>query len=229
MVDISSPDFLDQYCERVAPGLWDEPFNLLSNLAFIIAGVFVWRILKQQHQQFSGLHWDIALLIVLLFAIGIGSGLWHLLATRWSLLADTIPILLFINIFLLSCLFRVFALTAVTTLIIFSIYHIFNYSIQSTLPGNFLNGSIFYLPTWLFLLGITATAWKRKVIAYRYFIGGCAIFTLSLVFRTIDLWICATIPAGTHFIWHLLNATTLYLLMYGLIYNAGSDKNKVLS
>ena len=28
---------LDHYCERVAVGLWDEPFNATSNLAFLVA------------------------------------------------------------------------------------------------------------------------------------------------------------------------------------------------
>jgi hypothetical protein len=29
------PDTLDLYCERTAPGLWNEPLNALTNLAFI--------------------------------------------------------------------------------------------------------------------------------------------------------------------------------------------------
>ncbi len=81
--------FLDHYCERVAPGLWNEPFNLLSNLAFIVAALFVWHVLTQQRDHITGPTWDLGLLTSLLFAIGIGSGLWHLLANRWSLLADS--------------------------------------------------------------------------------------------------------------------------------------------
>jgi len=39
------------------------------------------------------------------------------------------------------------------------------------------------------------------------------IFTVSLAVRTIDLAICDTFPLGTHFLWHLLNATVLYVLL----------------
>ena len=222
----NQPDFLDHYCERIAPGLWNEPFNLLSNLAFIVAGILVWRLLKQQHEQITGPAWDMGILTLLLFTIGIGSGLWHLFANHWSLLADTIPILLFINIYLLSCLFRVFSLSLWRIIAIFLVYHVINYSIQSALAADFLNRSIFYLPTWIFLLGIGLTAWKLKLTAHRYYIYALVVFTLSLVFRTVDQSVCETIPTGTHFIWHLLNAVTLYLLMCGLIYNTAKHASR---
>jgi hypothetical protein len=229
MPDTSYSAFLDHYCERVAPGLWNEPFNLLSNLAFIVAAIFVWHALTQQRDHITGPIWDLGLLTGLLFAIGIGSGLWHLLANRWSLLADTIPILLFINLYLLSCLFRLFSLCTIAILSIFIFYHVVNFAIQSALPADFLNGSIFYLPTWIFLTGITIAAWKQETVAYRYYIFACMVFTISLVFRTVDQSVCTTLPVGTHFIWHLLNATTLYLLMRGLIYNAAVTQSKPLS
>ena len=218
-------DYLDHYCERIAPGFWGEPFNLLSNLAFIIAGVFVWRYFLRQRSNIACQTWDVGLLIALLFAIGIGSGLWHLFANSWSLKTDTIPILLFINIYLLSCLFRLFSLSIYAGLLIFFVYHVVNISIQSALPADFLNGSIFYMPTWLFLLGITLFVWKLRSPGRRYYIYALIIFSISLTFRTLDQAACDIIPIGTHFLWHLLNAATLYLLMLGLINNTVADRH----
>ena len=43
-------DYLDHYCERMAPGLWGEPFNLLSNFAFLIAAAVVWRIRSRRRR-----------------------------------------------------------------------------------------------------------------------------------------------------------------------------------
>ena len=98
------PDYLDHYCERLAPGLWAEPFNTLTNLAFLVAAVLaIRRYRKSVH--WSGREWDLWILIMLLFAIGIGSGLWHIFAAPWALHVDHYPVLLFINIYLLSCLF----------------------------------------------------------------------------------------------------------------------------
>ncbi len=33
---------LDFYCERVAPGLWGEPLNAISNGAFWLAALWLW-------------------------------------------------------------------------------------------------------------------------------------------------------------------------------------------
>jgi len=58
-------------------------------------------------------------------------------------------------------------------------------------------------------------------------LAAAAGFCLALVFRTIDLWVCPCWPLGTHFLWHLLNGSVVYLAMRGLIVNssgaAGSD------
>jgi hypothetical protein len=43
------------------------------------------------------------------------------------------------------------------------------------------------------------------------------IFTLSLALRTVDDAACDRFPLGTHFVWHLLNATGLYLCVLGLL------------
>ena len=39
-----------------------------------------------------------------------------------------------------------------------------------------------------------------------------ATFILSFAFRTADASVCPTLPYGTHFLWHIFNAVTVYLL-----------------
>ena len=39
------------------------------------------------------------------------------------------------------------------------------------------------------------------------------VFTVSLACRMADTPVCDSFPLGTHFIWHMLNATVLYLLL----------------
>lgn len=68
-------DYVDGYCERVAPGLWGEPLNSLSNLAFLVAAVLVWRLAAGDRAGRL-----LAGLIGLVFA---ASTAFHLLATRW--------------------------------------------------------------------------------------------------------------------------------------------------
>jgi hypothetical protein len=38
---------------------------------------------------------------------------------------------------------------------------------------------------------------------------GAGILALSLTFRSVDETLCDTIPFGTHFMWHILNAVML--------------------
>ena len=34
---------IDMYCERTDPGLWSEPLNAVTNLAFLVAAALLWR------------------------------------------------------------------------------------------------------------------------------------------------------------------------------------------
>ncbi len=81
---------IDAYCERMGPGLWAEPANAFTNLAFVAAAAWLW-------PRTSGIERGLA---VLLLAIGIGSGLFHTVATAWAGLADVVPIAGFVLLYL---------------------------------------------------------------------------------------------------------------------------------
>lgn len=82
---------IDIYCERIQPGLWDEPINAISNLSFFIAAWSSWRLVNSLNLQ----RYNVKPLIYLIIAIGIGSSLFHTYATGWALLIDVIPITMF--------------------------------------------------------------------------------------------------------------------------------------
>ena len=83
---------IDGYCERTDAAFWAEPINALSNLAFVIAAIWMWR-------ASSGLA-AARLLSAILFAIGVGSFLFHTFATVWAAIADVVPIVLFVLVYL---------------------------------------------------------------------------------------------------------------------------------
>ena len=79
------------YCERIDGSFWAEPLNAVTNAAFLVAalaGFWLWR--RQGGRDAVTL-----VLIELVFAIGIGSFLFHTVPNRWTLLADVVPIQLF--------------------------------------------------------------------------------------------------------------------------------------
>ena len=102
-------DLIDLYCERVGPGLWNEPLNAVTNLAFIAAGLLLVIALRRAD---PALRRDPAIvaLVALLFVIGLGSGLFHTFATFWAMLADVVPIAVFILLYMYLALRRLIAL-----------------------------------------------------------------------------------------------------------------------
>jgi len=82
---------IDLYCERVGPGLWAEPVNATTNLAFFLTAWATWALARRL-QTLSASTW---LLIALVVAIGIGSSLFHTFATTWARVLDALPILFF--------------------------------------------------------------------------------------------------------------------------------------
>jgi hypothetical protein len=68
-------DPIDAYCERLGPGLWAEPLNAVTNLAFIVAAVICLHGVSGIPRPPLGLA-----LVIILAAIGVGSGLFHTFA-----------------------------------------------------------------------------------------------------------------------------------------------------
>ena len=97
---------IDAYCERIEPGLLGEPLNALSNLSFFAAALWAARAARSARAD-----WPIWLLIFIVGLIGLGSVAFHVFAVRWSLLADVIPISLFIYGYLAFALRRLLAMS----------------------------------------------------------------------------------------------------------------------
>lgn len=208
---------IDIYCERTGAGLWAEPVNALTNIAFLIAAIAAWSLYRRVLSGGVGRHPDLVLLLGLMAAIGVGSGMWHTYATPWARLADQLPILIFISIYLLSALYRVLGLGLWATGALFVFYHVVNQAVMATFDPALLNGSIFYLPTWAAFLLIAVFLWVFRHPMRLWFALGWLLFSASLAFRSVDALVCPSWSLGTHFIWHLLNALLLYLLFAALI------------
>jgi hypothetical protein len=212
------------YCERgLDPAFWAEPFNAISNVAFLVAAAIALGVFLQQPQGRRG---SIELgLIGLVAVIGIGSFLFHTFATRWAMLADVIPITLFMIVFLGYALHRFVGLGWIGSLAGLALFIGALFLAESWKCGGrpCLNGSLGYLPA-LAVMGLIGgwLGWRRHPAA-GLLLAGAALFAVSLTFRTLDRSICPmTVVAGarslgTHFVWHLCNAALLLLLLLAAI------------
>jgi hypothetical protein len=206
------------YCERLSDAFWGEPWNAVTNAAFLVAAwaaLLLWR-------RAGGRDWPVLVLILLVFAIGIGSFLFHAMPRPWTLAADVVPIQLFAFSYFGLALARFLGFgpvaTGLGTLAFFGFALSLSGLLAPALPQG-LRGSAGYGAFLLGLAGVAGVLWRRPGFAATARLIGLAglIFALSLTFRTLDVPLCGIIPLGTHWLWHLLNATVLYLLLRAAI------------
>jgi Ceramidase len=200
---------IDVYCERTDFAFWSEPLNALTNLAFLVAAALLWRA---QSATGSPVAARDRALPVLIAAIAVASFLFHTLATVWAALADKLTILAFAAYFLFLFLLRAARFGTVPALAWASVFAALSYAFPKLMPAGAVAGSAGYLPYLTALLLIAAYLWRRQRAAARAVLGATLLFVLALALRTADRTICASIPVGTHFLWHLLNAVVLYVL-----------------
>lgn len=216
---------IDLYCERTAVGFWNEPVNALSNAGFVIAALHAWYLRSGRGQGDRAE----AVVIVLAGLIGVGSFLFHTLANRWSELADVIPIWSFVAAYVLLTVHRLTGERLLKTLrigvisvgVALLVSRFTGHAVVSsadTPTAMPLNGSLQYAPALLALLVFTALAWLRQHAMRQALTVASLLFCAALSFRTVDLIYCpADGGLGTHFLWHLLNALMVWVLLRTLI------------
>lgn len=194
--------------------MWAEPANLVSNVGFLVAGIWALARCRRLGIGFRG--WDLWGAALLIVVIGIGSASWHSFHTSWAKVLDVVPILLFIHLYLYSFLRRQVRLTIAVSVIVVALFFAVSKLFAATTSPHLLHGSIFYLPALLALATLALWSFAASVATWRLTALATLVFTASLFFRTIDGEVCTWLPTGTHFIWHLLNALALSILFHVL-------------
>jgi hypothetical protein len=220
------------YCERgIDPGLWAEPLNVISNAGYFLAALIFWQlVLWRPREERSADHY---LLVALGFLIGFGSLAFHLYADKGTEIADVVPIALFMLVYLGFALNRfLFVPPGWTVLLVIGFAALAGVATQVQcweggigLAGTdvagakpCLNGSVGYLPALGALIIVGLALIERHHRAAPYIVWAAAIFAVSIIFRSVDMAFCDQVvidgrEVGTHFIWHLLNAVVLFLLL----------------
>lgn len=191
---------VDGYCERVDASYWAEPVNAITNAVFMLVAVLMW-------QRSFGMG---RVLSAVLFAIGVGSYLFHTHAQPWAALLDVLPILIFVVLYVFVANrdfwgLRGWALWGLTAL--FFPYAAVMVPVFGLVPG--LGGSAGYAPVPLLIFIYAVLLRHRLPEVARGLAIGAGLLVLSLTARTIDEPLCTLWPMGTHFLWHMLNAVML--------------------
>ncbi|MCC7080475.1 MAG: ceramidase domain-containing protein [Burkholderiales bacterium] len=204
-------DYIDVYCERVGPGLWAEPANALTNAAFFIVAWALWRTARRAGPLGPALR----VLLSLVVAIGIGSSLFHTFATARARVLDELPIVLFQLLFVWLYARRVMGLAPFAAGAILAAFLVV--ALYGRQFPHLLNGSLVYAPALGLLgaLGVYHFAMHKTARAHLALAAG--VFALAVAVRTLDASVCDRFTLGTHFLWHLLVATVIYLSVSALL------------
>jgi len=210
--------YVDSYCERVAPGLFGEPLNATSNLAFLLGAVLLWLSTRAAAAGAPGRPraatlYALPILITLIF---LGSTAFHTTATRWGGALDTGFIVVFLLYYVVFFAHWFLGVRWSRAWLAAPAFAAFTALVTATVGQLIGSGPGMYLSALLGLFVFAAMLrwWPRPEVRsyWVFFAVAGAVFALSLTLRGLDRDVCDAMPAGTHFLWHVLNACTLYLV-----------------
>ena len=195
---------IDLYCERTDFTFWSEPLNALTNFLYLAGAIYMFARVRRDRLPLA------VALSVLLGLIAIGSFLFHTTATAWASAADTTPIGIFILVYLFAVnrdfleflWWQAGLMTAG-----FVPYAAVAVPLLDRIP--FFAISNFYWTVPILLLAYAPFVARKNRATALGMVAGALLLAVSISVRSVDLMVCDWFPAGTHFIWHTLNAVML--------------------
>ena len=159
------------------------------------------------------------MLILLVFAIGVGSWLFHTHATRWAMLSDVIPIAFFIILYTwfssrVFCGLSWIGSGIITAMVI--IVSILMPFVTKEVPAAYIAAIAAMLGIGSYLRLIKNQEVGKQILL------AALVFVVSLTFRQLDQEVCEEMPIGTHFFWHILNSLVLFILVRASIFYCSS-------
>ena len=176
-----------RWCERVSGGLFREPLNTLSNLGFMIVGLYMFWVICNDKQNstnpFIGITPISVLYASVVIYLGPGSMLMHGTNTEWGGWADNLSMIMFI---ILPWLYNIYSMSSWTSKKLLSIYIsiVIIYSIWRWFTdwGLGINFNLF---------GVSIGLWAISETLYRFwspsfrFLSGFVGFIVLLLFGTL--------------------------------------------
>ncbi len=220
---LSTLSAVGHYCGRFGPGLFGEPQNAFTNLAFLVGALYGWRTWRANGSRGR---WP-PVLIALAAGIGFGSFVFHSVPTPATLIADFVPIQVFGLAFLACIALEYLHFRRATTLLLLLAFLLAWHAWIAVTPPEALGGGITYIPSLLALAIATFFVRRTGAPLWRHMATATGAYAAALLVRAPDLAICARFPWGLHWAWHLLSALTVSLLVHGVAALPPSSKESV--
>lgn len=214
-----------QMCEALHSGesWFSEPLNVLSSALFLVTAFALhYYFRKSQNRHPSAPRYfdlDIRLLIGVIYAIGVSSLLLHSIPNSVTEFFDVISISLFIIVFFFSVMLRILRCSTRNIILAFLGFCFFTFS-SITYMQSYMNGATSYISTMAALTMVAFYLYGKNHPSAKHFLAAGQIGIVALYFRSIDTKMCDFMPIGTHWIWHVMNAVLITIIMRELIKRA---------
>ena len=171
-----------RWCERVSNGAFREPVNTLSNLGFMVAGLFILYKLTNEisFNEFSGLNKITILYGVAVVYLGPGSMMMHGTNTEWGGWADNLSMVMYI---ILPWLYNCYKMSSWSVNTLLKVYFsiVIFYAVMRGLFGNGMGIG-------LDLFGVSIGLWVISEFLYKFwsprmrFLSGFVGFLVLMLF-----------------------------------------------
>ena len=189
------------YCERTNFDAFGEPLNAISNLAFILCGLI---LIFRKKMKLSPLPYAVIF-------IGISSFLFHYIPTKIFSALDIFSIILFVIIYNTILTKRILNYSNKYSIISSVLLLLISYLVGILFFQTIIGSSSFYLGLLIYMVFISFLL--KKSPNKKFFLFAIVLFIISIIFRSIDIYLCNFILFGTHFIWHIMNSLVTYFLI----------------
>lgn len=208
MMPTSLFDPIDNYCERTAVGLFNEPLNAMTNAAFLYAAWELYKLYKKTGSKDR----EMETLISCISVVGLGSLAFHTFANYFAMMADVIPIVMFVCYYLWVAFQRLIGFDKLKAFAGVAAFLVLGAKAGSVPAAYSFNGSVSYFPCLIALIAMSAILRHRKHPSAPLLLLATGCFIASIFLRSVDQAVCPYFPVGTHFLWHSLNGFVLFLL-----------------
>ena len=189
------PPFDFAYCESAAGWIVSQPLNAASNLVFVALAWWTWNDPAARLHRFG------------LLAVALGSLVWHTAMQPWALILDVGAIVLWAALWALDWSRAVdvpWRRRAPWATLYLCVCVAVGWALLPVMPM----WSAVFVP---YAVGCTVLARSESTLpALRGWWALSAIaMAAAMFFRENDLRLCADVPVGVHWLWHLLTGISL--------------------
>jgi hypothetical protein len=217
------------YYEFETNALIHEPWNAGSSVFFLVPVFYwAWRLRGQYNQ-----HQMIVMMLPFLFLNGVGSTLFHAFrASNFFLFLDFAPAAIMSLILTYHFWNRALGKAWVSAAVLIGSFGLrfllFGFMRDLGLDRMAVVNFSYFLTGFMFLFPTLIIAWKTNWYRWHLIFLSIVFLSLALMFRNLDERPDQYLPMGTHWLWHIVSAFSVFTLGYYLYYLKGREFRPLL-